>query len=127
MHRSKVRHVECVCDWNVPGAVEIDCRSGFEAESVGIDRLEIGNRKKRKLAGMDEDHPVAFGHDVASATIFPMVQRTLEAVADDCAVREIDALMQTVRWQCADDAVLPPAKENDGQVAEIEPKDGAGR
>ena len=127
MHRAKVRHVECVRDGHVPRAVEIDRCTGFEAERVGIDRLKIRNGEERKLAGMDEDHPVAFGHDVASTAVLPMMQRTADAIADDCAVGEIDALMQTVSRQRADDAIVTPAKENDRKVTEVEAENRAWR
>jgi hypothetical protein len=76
---------------------------------------------------MDEDHPVAFCRDITPAAVLPVVQRTTEAVADDTAMHKIRALMQTMCRQSADYTVMPPAKENDGKVAEFESKNLAGR
>lgn len=128
MHRAKVRHIESVCDRDVPRAVEIDRRPGFEAKSIGIDGLKIRNRQQRKFAGMEKDHPVLFGHDaIARIAVFPMVQRAADAVADDFTILQIDTLMTAVCRQCPDGAVVSPAKENDGKFAEIEAEDVAGR
>src|SRR5438067_10946331 len=138
MNSAQMRHVERIRDRHVPRTIELQRRAGVKVQRRFVDGDER-RKRRRVVAGMDEDHAVPLARDEALArkrladsgnvhatiVVLPMMQRALQAIADDVSAREVDTLMLAMRGNRAHDAVIASAKHDERMLAEIEAHDAA--